>query len=536
MIAFSRHRRAILLLGILALAAFFRFYLLTAIPPGLYPDEAANGNNALEALRTGDFKVFYPENNGREGLFINLQALAVALLGAEPWVLRSVSALFGTLTILGIYLASRELFPSRDGIALLAAFFSATSFWHINFSRIGFRAILLPFFAAFALYWLLKAIRTGKISSAIAAGIATGLGFHTYIGFRFMPFVLAIPIVFGLMAWRRGRMEHCAPCSIALFLFAAFIAALPLGFYFIQNPADFAGRSGQVSIFSSDSPLAEFIRSNLLTAGMFFTRGDCNPRHNLACQPQLFWSIGVIFLIGLILSIRQAARNRKAETGNTTLLAWLFFMALPATLTREGLPHALRAIGMIPPVMMIAAVGGLWLWRKLNAYFNGALLNPKYAAYHGQLKRIKKELAVAALLFLLWIPITAYRDYFVRFAYAPQTADAFSADLLQAGRYLASLPDGVQKFVIVNLSGEDIRGLPAPAQTVMFASDSFDPERRRQKQISYLLRPEDIAIDGTTRTAIIPLNPKDQDLVQIVRKRFPMLREKLIGNTLVFKN
>ena len=68
---------------IMAVAAFFRLYKLDQFPPGLYPDEAMNGNNALEALDTGDFKIFYPENNGREGLFINIQALSLKAFGNE---------------------------------------------------------------------------------------------------------------------------------------------------------------------------------------------------------------------------------------------------------------------------------------------------------------------------------------------------------------------------------------------------------------------------------------------------------------------
>jgi hypothetical protein len=53
---------------ILAYAAFLRLHALTTTPPGLYRDEAMNGNNALAALETHRFAVFYPENNGREGL------------------------------------------------------------------------------------------------------------------------------------------------------------------------------------------------------------------------------------------------------------------------------------------------------------------------------------------------------------------------------------------------------------------------------------------------------------------------------------
>jgi hypothetical protein len=74
-----------------------------------------NGNNALEALETHTFKTFYPENNGREGLFINIQAIFLKFLiplagQTEPWMLRLPSAIFGILTVLGVYLLTKEIF------------------------------------------------------------------------------------------------------------------------------------------------------------------------------------------------------------------------------------------------------------------------------------------------------------------------------------------------------------------------------------------------------------------------------------------
>ena len=151
-------KQTYLLLIILIIASFFRLYNLSgtnSVPPGLYPDEAINGNNASEALDTGNFKVFYPENNGREGLFINIQAVFIKVFSNEPWVLRLPSAIIGILTVLGIYLFSATLFNNAS-IGLLSSFFTAISFWHINFSRIGFRAIMAPFLLVWALYFLIK--------------------------------------------------------------------------------------------------------------------------------------------------------------------------------------------------------------------------------------------------------------------------------------------------------------------------------------------------------------------------------------------
>src|SRR3989344_8345251 len=69
-----------LLVIILIIASFLRLHNLTELPPGLYPDEAMNGNNAVEALETGNFKAFYPENFGRVGLFINIQSGLIGLI------------------------------------------------------------------------------------------------------------------------------------------------------------------------------------------------------------------------------------------------------------------------------------------------------------------------------------------------------------------------------------------------------------------------------------------------------------------------
>ena len=240
--------RRIGLIGLIGLAAFFRFYQLDKLPPGLYADEAMNGNNALEALATGNFKVFYPENFGREGLFINIQALFLKLFvpffGHEPWILRLPSAVFGTLTVLGVYFLAKELFK-RESIALLSSFLIAVSFWHINFSRIGFRAIMAPFFLTWAIYFLLRVIgpigqirltgwigRIRPIGFAGLAGLVYGLSFHTYIAYR------ATPLLFFVLFFTAKSYYDVASHRVGQFLIAAvltppdllsqFLLAVPL--------------------------------------------------------------------------------------------------------------------------------------------------------------------------------------------------------------------------------------------------------------------------------------------------------------------
>ena len=148
-------KKELLILGfILILACFFRLWHLDSIPPGLYPDEAINGNEAISSPG----KVFYRENNGREGLFINLIALSFEIFGKSIFSLKLVSAICGILTVVGLYLLTKELFIGRgpqfaQKVALVSSLFLATAFWHVNFSRIAFRAILVPLISVFA-FWL----------------------------------------------------------------------------------------------------------------------------------------------------------------------------------------------------------------------------------------------------------------------------------------------------------------------------------------------------------------------------------------------
>src|SRR3990167_2287305 len=348
---------------ILLIAVFFRFYDLKNVPPGLWADEAINGNNAVEA----NWKVFYPENFGREGLFINIQSLFVTAFGNEPWVLRLPSAIFGALTVLGLYLMTRELFSGK--VALFASFFLATSFWHINFSRIGFRAIMAPFFLVWSFYFLFLGMRKTATFSTLGvespktqsvfpvavfalAGLLFGLGFHSYIAYRIAPVIALLPLwKFYKLRLIEVRLQSvsdgsrtsiisraCTPCLIGLFIFMAFVAALPLLWYYAQNPADFFGRTSAISIFQSPDPLGQFSKNFVKTLGMFNFAGDFNWRHNLAGSPQLWWPVGLLFLIGIWISIK------KFRWPNNFVYLWFVAMILQVALSNESLPHALRAI------------------------------------------------------------------------------------------------------------------------------------------------------------------------------------------------
>lgn len=130
----------ILLTLIIILAAILRIYNIDSAPAGIYPDEANNGTNAYDAQLNNDYQLFYPDNNGREGLYINLIAFSFKFFGVNMLTLKLASILMGILTVLGVYFLSKELFIGKPRLTLIASYLTAVSFWAINFSRIGFRA------------------------------------------------------------------------------------------------------------------------------------------------------------------------------------------------------------------------------------------------------------------------------------------------------------------------------------------------------------------------------------------------------------
>lgn len=140
----------ITLLIILFVGAWLRLHQLNSLPPGLFMDEAVNGIDAQGIWRNGRFSIFFPANNGREPIYIYMQALMMRLIGEHAFGIRIVSAYSGILTIPLAYVLAKTLFRKNKThatyIGLVAAAVLATSFWHVSLSRLGFRTILLPFF------------------------------------------------------------------------------------------------------------------------------------------------------------------------------------------------------------------------------------------------------------------------------------------------------------------------------------------------------------------------------------------------------
>lgn len=456
---------AILITILIFLAFFLRIVWINDIPGGIYPDEAVNGTDALSAWETKTFQWFYENNNGREGLYINLISLSTALFGNTILGLKFWSILCGSLTVLGIYLLGKELFVSHR-VGIIAAFLGTVSFWAIHFSRIGFRAILLPLILTFSFYFIFRGIRTKTFFPFVLAGGIFGLGFHTYIAFRLAPAILIVLFITLLIVKKHFLQTYWK--HILLFCFATLLTASPILHDFFIHPEHIGSRSSNISVFAQEEPLIPtLLETTSLSLLKYFIYGDQNWRHNYPPLPILDIVTALAFFIALVWSIgfffsslwKKITRHRQFNPeflSITFLLGWFVIMLAPEFLTIEGLPHALRAIGTQPPVFILAALPFVWLLRWSRSY-----------------KPMQKKLLlfVVGCLFA-FIAFLNFYTYFGLWGISSQSADAFDQKYRIQGEFLNTNPFPDRNiYILTNGRGQHMNdGFPVSADVIEYVT------------------------------------------------------------------
>ncbi len=516
----------------------------------MYPDEAVNGVNGLAAVEAGNYQVFYADNNGREGLWMNVQGLVSKAFGPSPWALRLPSMIVGVLTVLGLFFLSRELFSNE--VALVSAALLATSFWHTVFSRMAFRAILLPFVLVWLFYFFVRGLKNGKVLDFAIAGFFFGLGFHTYISYRIVPFLFsALFIVLAWLKWRRAwQPKFCVPCAIGLMAIVAIVVALPMILYLVEHPADISGRTGGISVLAAEHPLKALAISTLATLQQFNGIGDRNWRHNFAARPQLFWPVGIMMVIGLVAVLRSIARAFRFASavpdynsggkpdswphifGAWLVMGWFFTLLIPAILSREGLPHALRTIGTIPAAYLVAGLGTWitwqWLRDKICGWLERSIIrDPALEFLRPRLNRIRRWFGVLLVAWLVWAAIVEHNTYFLRWAPSPAVSAAFAADKTELANYLNTVPEDVSVYIVVNAPSLNINGISLNAQPVVYLT-------WRKPNIHYVtLETLDQIPSEIKRAEIILLDNDRRLLGRIKDERFPQAKTRAVSGTIV---
>jgi len=428
------HALALMVLALLVAAAL-RFPDLATIPPGVHYDEAAYGLNAGDIGLRGERPIFIPSFTGREVLFPYLAGGMAVALGNTAFSLRLTAAFIGLLTVAATYWLGREMLVDRR-IALLAAALLAVSFWHLLFSRLGFRVISQPLLQALALAALFRSLRSGRWTWLWLAGVLIGLTAYTYLASRLFPVLLALgllPLLFDHDTFRLRVRQ------LALVALVAFLTALPLLAYFWTNPDAFWVRIGQVAPGGESLTLTE---SLLRSFGMYFLRGDPYLRFNLPGRPLFDFVTGGLLLAGWIVCLvrfRRFAYDWQRAAVLILLLAPLVMILPTALAVSEIVPSNLRALGLIPFIFFLPPIGLITLLRDLERRF------PRFSLTYA--------VQVIVLFILLVGGLNVHDRYFRDWATQKELLYITDGDLTAAAHYLdetlAAIPPDDQPVVYV---------------------------------------------------------------------------------------
>ncbi len=344
------------LAAIVAGAILLRFVDLAANPGGLYPDEAAEGLDAMRLLHQPgfrpDFLVWFPSDGGREALFAYVVAAAFQLFGATVLVLRATAAAFGVAGVLAVWALGRR-FGTATG--LVAAAWAAGSLWLVAVSRDGMRNAIVPFFGAVALIALLQwAARPGRGTALLAGAVTSLAALYTYQPLKLLP----VLVVVWLLWLRHADRAHYEELRAGAVPFAAafLIVAAPMIAVAVTEPANYFGRAAAVTslnpdVQAADNPLVHVLR----TLGMFGLTGDPNPRHDVAALPLVPLPLAVAAGVGVV----RLWRRRRDPSHSLILLALPVFLAAPLIATEGGSPHGLRALGLAAPLAVAVGLGAI---------------------------------------------------------------------------------------------------------------------------------------------------------------------------------
>lgn len=337
------HRQTVYLAATLTLATLFRLLWLADIPTGFYVDEASTGYDAYAILLTGkdqygEFLPVFARTFGayNEALYRYITILPVWLFGLNEFAVRLPAAIFGILTVPVVFFLAKELFDKK--VALLAAFLLAISPWHIQFSRIAFRAILLPFFFCWGLYFFFRGLK--KPRYLLFSSLAFSVGLYTYASARvFIPLFL-LPLVWLYRhELRRVKRYFFLAATIFLLIF------LFLSTYWLSS------QGIAESLDSLDTDPIQLIQTYLgyFNPVFLFFDGDPIARHGLANFGQLHLFELVTFPLGLYWLLRERQKR------SWLLVVWLLLYPLPGSLTDAS--HALRTIIGVPLFTLVSAYG-----------------------------------------------------------------------------------------------------------------------------------------------------------------------------------
>ena len=418
---------AALLVALLLIAAFLRFYCPGDVPPGPSHDELRMIDLG-ELIVEGERPIHWTVSYSAEPLFMYALALTMPVWGFAPFGARLVTRFAGLFLIPLVHILARRLFGRR--VALVASGVLAVTWWPVFFSRVALRGITLPLVFVAAVYALWRGLGlrgtvgvcqagTVRWGWLVLGGGLMGLTWYTFTAARGL--ILLLPVLLGHLGLVRvvptRRLWRIALVTLGL---AALVAA-PFVYDMQVHPGAPEARMEQLGGVIQElraGNLAPFVRQTFATLGMIALTGDPNWRYNVSDRPVFGPVLGILAILGCLVSIWHWRQPRYF-----VLLAWLLLGLAPSMLTPEA-PSFVRAIGALPAAVMMPGVGAAALWTWFAAHID------RWAGSKKPVLLDKTWLLMAPILIVNGL--STFHDLFTAWPVQPQVREIYQASLTEA--------------------------------------------------------------------------------------------------------
>jgi 4-amino-4-deoxy-L-arabinose transferase-like glycosyltransferase len=369
----------IFLFGIILLGGILRFYNISANPPGLYIDEVSIGLNAYDILKTGkdQYGFSYPLTFKSFGdyklpFYVYSVSLSMAIFGKTDFSVRFPSALAGTLTILVVFLLTRELLKddkqtkkAANILALLAAAIFAILPWHIQFSRGGFEVCVGLLLYSTALFFGIRYWKSSRIWYLIPVILLLSLSEYTYHSYRIIS-----PLTFFIVTAAAFFKEkkHFKNLLTAFIVFIFLSLPLILFSFSAQGQERLLGTSALSNSFSSIAGITKnvliFLNNYLsyFSLTFLFHLGDQANRHQVQNFGLLyFWQLpfciaGLYFL------------TKTKNIMIRSIIIFLFLIAPVAPAIALPSPQTLRSLLLTIPFTLLTGLGIYQIYLQKNKW------------------------------------------------------------------------------------------------------------------------------------------------------------------------
>lgn len=290
-------------------------------------------------------------------LYPILQDISSGILGTGLVGLRAISAVFGTLTVVGVYFLAKTLFHDRL-LALLAALLLATFPAHMHFSRIGLNNIADPLFGLLTLAFLIRGLQSQRRSDFVVAGAMLGLTQYFYEGGRllFPGLVMVLMVIFWLKSGHKRQNLN----GFAWMLLLTCIVAAPVYTTLAANRAILMPRLYNESI----EPGWYFSLLTYVDEGSsaWLKQRFVDPLLIYFASPDSGWFYGgyeslvIAPLVPFFLLGAACLLWRIRSPGAILLLLWILLTSLGNSFLRESASVA-RYVVVFPALALLIAFG-----------------------------------------------------------------------------------------------------------------------------------------------------------------------------------